>query len=74
MSELERLQQKWQSEWMKIDGVTGVAIGQTKGEACLVIYSSRPAYLLEEIPKTVEGVPVKIVESTQFNSRTQREN
>ncbi|KLN64963.1 hypothetical protein ZX61_11125 [Vibrio sp. VPAP30] len=71
MSELERLQKKWQSEWMKIDGVTGVAIGQTNGEACLVIYSSRPAYLLEEIPEIIEGVTVKIIESTQFNARTQ---
>jgi hypothetical protein len=52
---------------MKIEGVVGVAIGELNGEACLVIYSALPKLVMErKIPKSVEGVSIKIIETDRF--------
>ncbi|WP_425667357.1 hypothetical protein ACPUEJ_15870 [Vibrio tubiashii] len=67
LSDVIKLQEQWQIEWMKIEGVVGVAIGELNGEACLVIYSALPKLVMErKIPKSVEGVSIKIIETDRF--------
>ena len=69
LSDVIKLQEQWQIEWMKIEGVVGVAIGELNGEACLVIYSAFPKLVIEhKIPKSVQGVEIKIIETERINT------
>ena len=69
LSDVIKLQEQWQGEWMKIEGVVGVAIGESSGAAYLVIYSALPKLVIEhKIPKSVQGVEIKIIETERINT------
>ncbi|MBN1506929.1 MAG: hypothetical protein JW955_08785 [Sedimentisphaerales bacterium] len=58
---IEQVQQEHTDAWMAIPGVIGTAIGQCKGEPCiLILTASNTEQVRRRIPTTVEGYPVVI--------------
>ena len=54
---------------MGLHGVVGIAQGKCVGEPCINVYVTRKTpELLEQIPSTLEGYTVSIVESGQFRA------
>jgi len=61
-------------EWMSIDGVEGVAIGEHKGNSCIRIFTSiNPKNLQDKIPSSVEGYPVIIEKTGRFGALEQKD-
>lgn len=53
-----------------LDGVTGTAIGEKDGRACLKVYVARRGKgLLGSIPDSVKGVPVVVEETGTIRPR-----
>jgi hypothetical protein len=47
--------------WLDLDGVEGVAQGESRGEPCILVLASRPApEVCRRIPPTFEGFRVLI--------------
>lgn len=62
------------NEWMSIDGVEGVAIGEHKGKSCIIIFTSiNPKNLQDKIPSSVEGYPVIIEKTGRFRALKQND-
>jgi len=58
---IEQVQQEHTEAWMAIPGVIGTAIGEHKGNPCiLVLTASNAKQVRETIPSTVDGYPVVI--------------
>lgn len=58
---IEQVQQEHTEAWMAIPGVIGTAIGEHKGNPCiLVLTASNTKQVRETIPSTVDGYPVVI--------------
>jgi hypothetical protein len=56
-----------EQEWLNWPGVEGVAVGVTEtGEPCIVVYTSKH-FAVTRIPEWVEGFPVRVERSGQFN-------
>jgi len=57
------------AEWLKINGVEGVAAGKQEGEYCILVSVSQPAERFKEkIPETYAGYPVVIRQSGKFKA------
>ena len=66
---VEQVQNEYTPLWLTIDGVEGTAIGLSKGEPCITVFSSIKAdELRTQIPSTVEGYPVIIKETGTFRA------
>ena len=53
--------------WMKIPGVVGTAVGESRGRPALQVYVDHPTpELRRQIPANVEGYEVVIIESGSF--------
>jgi hypothetical protein len=62
------------NEWMSIDGVEGVAIGEHKGNSCIRIFTSiNPKNLRDKIPSSVDGYPVIIEKTGRFGALEQKD-
>jgi hypothetical protein len=47
--------------WLELDGVEGVAQGESRGEPCILVLASRPApEVRRRVPPTFEGFRVVI--------------
>lgn len=47
--------------WMRIDGVTGTAIGLLKGQQCLVVFVAHDSdRVRNQLPKSVSGYEVDV--------------
>lgn len=68
-SEIDRVVELATSWMDSIEGVTGVAQGQTSdGRDAVVVYVSRPQ-AASELPVTFEGFPVIVRESEPFEAQ-----
>ena len=69
-SQLVKLQAKWQDQWLRLEGVVGVAITRHHSQLCLTVYTNAEAAdLRNKIPHMVEGITVNIVANCTFNAR-----
>ncbi|MBN2181845.1 MAG: hypothetical protein JW715_08005 [Sedimentisphaerales bacterium] len=66
---IEQVQKEHTDRWMAIHGIEGTAIGLSKGEPCIIVFSSiRADKLRDVIPSAVEDYPVIIKESGTFQA------
>lgn len=52
---IEKVKEKYEMEWMKLQGIEGVGITEVEGEKVIVLYCSKQ---IEEIPSNVESFRV----------------
>ena len=67
---IEQVRDQHEGDWMAIDGVTGVGIGDDDrtGRPVLKVYvDQRTRALREQIPAQVAGYPVQIEETGEFH-------
>ncbi len=56
------------NQWMDYEGVEGVGQGLKDDKDCIIVFVSRPpSEFSAKIPKSLEGFPVVIQESGQFD-------
>lgn len=49
------------NEWLRLDGVEGIAQGEQDGQPCILVLASRPeAEIKALLPETLLGFPVMI--------------
>ena len=66
---IQQVQDAHTEEWMNISGVEGTGIALCEGKPCIIIFSSKSSEELKgRIPATVEGYPVVIEETGNFNA------
>jgi hypothetical protein len=52
---------------LELDGVTGVGLGEQNGEACILVFVTRPKSEMEgRVPRAISGVPVVLRETDPF--------
>lgn len=58
---------------MALPGVVGSAIGSCDGNPCIQVYiAQRSPELEDRIPKSLQGYPVKVIESGRFQALPRR--
>lgn len=66
---IEQVLEKHTDELMSIKGVVGTAIGECEGKPCIKVFVDKKTPELEkQIPSTLEGYPVSVVESGEFKA------
>ena len=56
--------EKHKDDLMAVSGVQGTALGCSAEQTCIVVYAlEKTAALKQELPDTLEGFPVKVVET-----------
>lgn len=54
---------------MALPGVVGSAVGSCDGNPCIQVYvAQRAPELADRIPKSLQGYPVKVIESGHFRA------
>lgn len=67
---IEKVQEKYQDQWMAIPGVVGVGIGAFANKpVIMVMVVKKTPEIQQKIPKTVEGYSVKIEETGEIRAR-----
>jgi hypothetical protein len=68
-SKIERILHEHTEAWMRLPGVVGVGIGETEGQPCIKIFASEKSEELARVlPDSVEGIPVLIQVTGEFNA------
>lgn len=70
MEKIRQLKRAHESAWMAMDGVVAVGIGLASGghPAIIVSVSRNLQTLRQQIPRSIEGVPVEVVESGEIKA------
>ncbi len=70
MEKIRQLKRAYERAWMAMDGVVAVGIGlASSGSAAIIVSVSRNLQTLrDQVPRTVEGVPVEVVETGEINA------
>ena len=56
--------------WEALDGVVGTGVGECDGEPCIKVFvRQKTAELQEEVPREVEGYPVRLEVTGPFRAR-----
>ena len=70
---IEEVLEENTDKWMSIPGVIGTAIGEQKGESCIIVLViEKTSELTEKIPSTIEGFPVVIKQTGEIRALDQR--
>ena len=70
---IEQVQEEHTDEWMAVDGVEGTGIGLFKGKPCIkILTSSGTDQIRAQIPSEVEGYPLIVEETGEFNALDQQ--
>jgi hypothetical protein len=68
-SSIEEVKARHEMEFLNIDGVEGIGIGDEKGKPVIRIYVSKKTKDIQKrIPGEVEGYPVQIEVSGEFHA------
>ena len=60
-------------ELMALPDVAGVAEGKYRGKPCIIVFVvDRNLDMSKRIPATIEGYPLRVVESGEFSARASR--
>lgn len=66
---IDEVKEKYASNLMEIDGVEGIGIGEEKNRPVIKVYVSKdPRALKNAIPDEIEGYPVRLEYSGEFNA------
>ncbi|NIS38528.1 hypothetical protein GWN26_09515 [Candidatus Saccharibacteria bacterium] len=70
MDKVREIKQKYETEWMSIEGVVAVGIGLTAAgtPGVIVSVSKNKAEVETKIPEVVEGVPIEIQETGEIKA------
>ncbi|MCK6621977.1 MAG: hypothetical protein HUU32_11070 [Calditrichaceae bacterium] len=70
MEKIRQLKRAYEGAWMALDGVAAIGIGLASGgnPAIIVSVSRNLQTLREQIPRTIEGVPVEVVETGEIKA------
>jgi hypothetical protein len=71
IEKLKTIQARHEAQIMRIRGVVGIGIGLAENgqDMALVVYCEKITdQLISEVPKSIEGVPVRLVESGRFEA------
>lgn len=64
------VQEAHADDWEALDGVEGTGVGRCEGAPCIKVFvREETAELEEEIPREVEGYPVRIEVTGRFRAR-----
>jgi len=59
LKKVREVRQKFEQEWLKIEGVSSIGIGKEGSSYAIVIsYSTNETYIRTNIPALVEGIPI----------------
>ena len=66
---IQKVLRKHTDELMAVPGVVGVAEGKSRGKPCIKVFVVvRNAELLGRIPNTIDGYPLEVEESGEFQA------
>ncbi len=66
---IDRVLDAHRARLLSLPGVVGVARAQSQGRPCIQVYvSDRSPDLVDRVPATLEGYPVRIQESGEFQA------
>lgn len=69
MQTIHQIKEKHQAHLMGIDGVEGVGVGEEAGKPVIKVYVVRKTKPLQKsIPDELEGYPVRIESTGEFNT------
>lgn len=70
MAKARQVKTQYQNEWLGLKGVVGVGLGETADGRPGIIISvqENPAGIRQQIPTTLEGVPIEVRESGEFRA------
>lgn len=71
IEELRTIQARHEARIMRIPGVVGVGIGLAENgqDMALIVYCEKmTAAVISKVPKTIEGVSVRLIESGRFEA------
>lgn len=64
------VQEAHADDWEALDGVEGTGVGRCEGAPCIKVFvREKTAELEEEIPREVEGYPVRLEVTGPFRAR-----
>ncbi|MFH5831995.1 hypothetical protein ACG2F4_04425 [Halalkalibaculum sp. DA3122] len=65
------IKQKYEKEWLAIDGVTAVGIGLVDGDTIGIIISvsADEERIRNQLPAEIEGIPVKVDVTGNFRAQ-----
>lgn len=64
------VQEARSEQWEALDGVVGTGVGECDGEPCIKVFAREESTEIEEeIPREVEGYPVRIEVTGPFRAR-----
>ncbi len=66
---IQQVKEKYESRWLAIEGVEGVGIGEEGSDRVIKVYVSKKTKALQtQIPRQVEGYPVRLEVSGEFHA------
>ncbi len=66
---IKEVLKKHTAELMEVPGVAGVAEGESQGKPCIRVFVlERNSEFLKRIPSTLEGYPIQVEESGEFQA------
>jgi len=66
---IEQVKSKYEMEWLRIEGVEGVGIGEENEKPVIRVYVAKKTKTIQEkVPSQIEGYPVRIEVSGEFHA------